>query len=426
MMKSSAASKLSVIDALTTGLTTVARRPWLIIVPVVIDLVLWLAPRLSINNLAMKFFTVWEALVRAAYTPAQLASMEDMIDAMREVLTRFGADANLVDAITGNWLGPSSALLAVQSTRQTFVSDTLLAPLGLSLDLPRIASFPWQAAPIEINSLWTTALIFLGFWLTGQLLVAVYFMHCSRPLRVAFAGRAQRPPRVAGDKAPTASAPAGAIDPPNETTGEPLATEGDVVPIAAGEVPVRTTPGAGAERWNGARGLLGLAVRLTAFSLLLSLVVMLMRLPLGAAVLMTVFSGGAGAGILFALVGGITLWALLWFLTSVYFSSEGIVFEGQAVWRSVLQSLLMIRGQVLSTFGLVLTVNVVLLGFRAVWGLIGQSPVGGAVAILGNGFLTTGMLLAIFVYFGEMRRRWQAREAQAFGSLTRRNQPKDR
>jgi hypothetical protein len=141
---------------------------------------------------------------------------------------------------------------------------------------------------------------------------------------------------------------------------------------------------------------------------------------------MTSFSGGAGAGMLFALVGGITLWALMWLLTSLYFSSEGVVFEGQPVWRSALQSLLMIRGQVLSTFGLALTINVVLLGFRAVWGLIGQTPVGGAVAILGNGFLTTGMLLAIFVYFGELRQRWQAQGAQAFNGLIRRNQPKDR
>jgi hypothetical protein len=374
----------------------------------------------------LKFFAVWEALVRTAYTPAQMASMADMIDGMREVLTRFGANANLVDAITGNWLGPSSALLVVQSTRQTFVSDTLLAPLGLSLDLPQVAAFPWQGAPIEINSLWTAALTFLGFWLIGQLLVAIYFMQCSRPLRAGIAGRARNQPRLADGYAPLASALAETADPPNDDAGEPLAAEPDVVPIAAGESPVRPAPAAGTERWTGAQGVLGLAVRLTAFSLLLSVVVLLMRLPLGAAVLMTAFSAGAGAGILFALVGGITLWALLWFLTSVYFSSEGIVFEGQPVWRSVLQSLLMIRGQVLSTFGLVLTVNVVLLGFRAVWGLIGKTPVGGAVAILGNGFLTTGMLLAIFVYFGEMRRRWQARESQAFSSLTRRNQPRDR
>ena len=424
-MKSNVASKLSVIDALAAGLTTVARRPWLIIVPVAIDLVLWLAPRFSINSLALKFFAVWEALARGSYTSAQMASMGDMIDAMRSVLTAFGAEANLIDAITGNWLGPSSALLAVQSTRQTFVSDTLLAPLGLSLNLPRVAAAPWQGAPIEINSFWAAVLIFLGFWLIGQLLVALYFIQCSRPLEASLALRAQMQPRMAGDEAPSAGVMAVTADPPDEAAGEPPAAESDSAPAAA-DATVRAAPDAGTKRWNGALGLLGLAVRLTAFSVLLGVVLLLLRLPLEAALLMTVFSGGVGAGILFALVGGITLWAALWVLTSVYFSSEGIVLEGRPVWRSILQSLLMIRGQLLTTFGLVLAINVVLLGFRAVWGLIGQTPLGGAVAILGNGFLTTSMLLAIFVYFGEVRRRWQAQEAQAFRSLTRRNTPRDR
>jgi hypothetical protein len=424
-MKSNVAAKVSVIDALMTGLTTVARRPWLIIVPVAIDLFLWLAPRLSINTLVLKFFAVWEALARTAYTPTQITSMGDMIDTMREAMTRFGAEANLSHAITGNWLGPSSALLAVQSTRQTFISDTLMAPLGLSLDLPRVAIAPWQRAPIEITGFWTAVLIFLGFWLVGQLLVAFYFLQCSRPLQAALKIHAPAQPGPIANEASPASDAAETGDPPSESAGGVVpAEEGEIAP--AGRSAVRPPTGTGAERWAGTLGLLRLAVRLTGFSLLLSVVVLLLRLPLGAAILMTVFSGGAGAGILFALVGGFTLWALLWFITSVYFASEGIVFEGQPIWRSTLQSLLMIRGQVLSTFGLVLTINVVLLGFRAVWGLIGQTPVGGVVAILGNGFLTTGMLLAIFVYFGEVRRRWQAREAQAFNSLLRRNQPKDR
>jgi hypothetical protein len=422
-MKSNVAPKVSVIDALTAGLTAVARRPWLVIVPVVIDLVIWLAPRLSINNLTLKFFAVWEALARATYTPAQMTSMADMIATMREVMTRFGADANLVDAITGNWLGPTSALVAVQSTRQTLISDAMLAPLGLSLSLPRVASAPWQAAPIEISSFWTAVLVFLGFWLIGQLLVAFYFIQCSQPLAATVALRRQPQPRPVGDEGHPTDDTAETADLPN-AAGESLPAARDD-PSAASRSRADSTRGIEAARRTGARGLLGLAVRLTGFSLLLSLAVLLLRLPLGAALLMTAFSGGAGAGILFALVGGITLWALMWLLTSLYFSSEGVVFEGQPVWRSALQSLLMIRGQVLSTFALALTINVVLLGFRAVWGLIGQTPLGGAVAILGNGFLTTGMLLAIFVYFGELRRRWQAQGAQVVGSLARRNPPRD-
>jgi hypothetical protein len=344
---------------------------------------------------------------------------------MREAVTSFGADANLANAVTGNWLGPASALLPIQSTRQTFLSDTLLAPLGVSLNLPRAAPSPWQGAPIEISSFWTAILIFLGLWLVGQLLVAFYFIQCSRPMRAVLAIGAP----VQVQPLPTETSPraddAEASDPPDDATGASLRIEsGD--PPALDSPTARTAEQTSTDRWRGPLGIPRLALRLTGFSLVLGFVVLLLRLPLGAAVLMTVFSGGAGAGILFALVGGFTLWAMLWFLTSVYFASEGIIFEGQPVWRSTLQSLLMIRGQVLATFGLVLTINVVLLGFRAVWGLIGGSPMGALAAILGNGFLTTGVLLAIFVYFGEMRRRWQVREAQAFRSLLHRNPPRDR
>jgi hypothetical protein len=289
----------------------------------------------------------------------------------------------------------------------------MLAPLGLSLDLPQVAAAPWQAATIEVNSFWIAGLIFLGFWLIGQLLVAFYFIQCSRPLEAALAPGMRIQPRLLGDEAPSVGNAVETADPPEEAATErPFVTRDDVPAVR--EPMVRPSRNVGPERWPGVPRLLGLAVRLTAFSLLLSVAVLLLRLPLGAAVLMTVFSGGAGAGILFALVGGITLWALMWLLTSFYFSSEGIALEGQPVWRGALQSVVMIRGHVLSTLGLVVTINVVLLGFRAVWGLIGKAPLGGAIAILGNGFLTTSMLLAIFVYFGELRRRWQAEQARAF------------
>jgi hypothetical protein len=420
-MKSNVASRMGVIDALTAGLTMVARRPWLIIVPVAIDLVLWLAPRLSINNLAQKFLAVWEALVRATYTPSQMASMGDMIATVREMATRFGADANLMGAITGNWLGPTSALLVVQSTRQTFLSDTLLAPLGLSLDLPQMAAAPWQPAPIEINNFWMALLILAGLWLIGQLLVGIYYLQCREPLAAAYLPAAPVRSQPDQDAAHSAGGAAEAADPPPALSDPALAAPGGEA--AAPPLAPADPPAAGQA---GRHGVLGLAVRLTAFSLLLGVAVLLLRLPLGAALLMTVLSGGAGAGILFALVGGITLWALLWFLTSLYFSSEGIVFERQAVWRSALQSLLMVRGQALSTFGLIITINIVLLGFRAVWGLIGKTPVGGVVAILGNGFLTTSMLLAIFVYFGEVKRRWHARQAQAVNNLARKNASRGR
>ncbi len=429
MMKSNVTPRVSVIDALTSGLTMVSKRPRLLLVPVAIDLLLWLAPRFSIGNLAQKFLAVWEALVRAAYSPAQLSAMADMVATVREAITQLGAEANLLQAVTGNWLGPTSALIAVQSTRQTFISDILLAPLGLRLNLPQVLPPAWRPAPVEISSPWVALLVLGVCWLVGQLLVAWYYVQCAgslaafRPEAAARAGW-QAPAPEAEETAETTAGTVPSTDPPDATDAAVHAAE-DVnpapVPIVSGD-----PPQAGAATRSGLRGFLRLALRLTLFSVLLSLVVSALRVPLGATILLMVVSGGAGAGILFALVGGITLWALLWFLISMYFASEAIAMEGQSVWRGALQSLAMMRGNGLSALGLVLTINVLSLGFRAVWGLIGRSPVGAGVAVLGNAILTTGMLLAIFVYYEEIRRRWQARQALASGGVTSRNLPPKR
>jgi len=60
-----------------------------------------------------------------------------------------------------------------------------------------------------------------------------------------------------------------------------------------------------------------------------------------------------------------------------------------------------------------LAINLLMLGFRAVWGLIGSTPFGAIVAIMGNAYLATAMLLAVFAYYENLRSRWQAHAAEA-------------
>ncbi len=46
-MKSDKIPHVGVVDALTAGLTQAGRRPALVLIPALVDLFLWLAPRLS-------------------------------------------------------------------------------------------------------------------------------------------------------------------------------------------------------------------------------------------------------------------------------------------------------------------------------------------------------------------------------------------
>ena len=89
-MKTEAIPRLSVIDSLATGLTEAARRPWLITIPLITELLLWLAPPFSISVLLQSFVSAWEAVLRSAYTPGQVAGMGDMIASVRDIMAAGG------------------------------------------------------------------------------------------------------------------------------------------------------------------------------------------------------------------------------------------------------------------------------------------------------------------------------------------------
>ena len=352
-MKTDKTSTLSIVDALTVGLSAAIARPWLIAIPVAIDLGLWLLPRLTIDALVQRFLIVWEAFFRMSLGANQPAA-GDMVPAVREGMTQLAQGVNLAEAITGSWLSMPSAVAAIQSPRLTLISDVVMAPIGLGLKLRSVAPSPWQGPPIEINSFWAALLIVIGLWLCGQF-IAAFFL------------------RAAAYKSTTAVA-----------QDQPVA-----------DPPVR--------RWSGVGGLLALTARLTTFTVLLALVVFALYLPLGLAVLSVTSSGSAATGMLFAVTGGLTLWALMWLLTSLFFVSEAMVLDGHSFLTSLMGSFRLTRRHGLQALGLVVLINLILLGFRAVWGLLGQTPIGAAIAIFGNAYLVTAMLFAVYAFYTELR-----------------------
>ena len=105
---------IGVVDALTSGLVDAARRPWLIVIPFVLDLFIWLAPPLSVKTIVDRLMIIWEALVRGSYSTDQLSGMGDMITSVREMAAQVGSEVNLFHYLTGSWPGVPSALVAPQ------------------------------------------------------------------------------------------------------------------------------------------------------------------------------------------------------------------------------------------------------------------------------------------------------------------------
>src|SRR5271157_3899423 len=152
-MKTETIARPGIIDALSTGLISAWRRPWLMLLPVLVDISIWLAPRVSIQPLVEGFMRSWQGLLQQAYTPAQLANMDQTLQLMRDAATQLGSHVNLAEALAGGWLGAPSIAAVGQVTRMTFISDLVLAPAGLSLEIPGMATPLWQPAPIQVSSI---------------------------------------------------------------------------------------------------------------------------------------------------------------------------------------------------------------------------------------------------------------------------------
>jgi hypothetical protein len=365
-MKTEAVPRVGAVDALSTGLVEAARRPWLMAIPLVTELLLWLAPPISIAQLLARFMRAWEVLMRTAYyPPGQLDSMNSMIASMQEMAAHVGAQFNLAELLSGGWAGAPGIIPLAQITRLTFVSDLVLSPTGLAPALPRVMAAPWQAAAIEVPSLGTLMWWALGLWLVGQVLTAAYLRWIAQSWR----GRAL----PVSPAKPAANAAA---------------------PLIARVLP-----------WSGMRGLARLSIRLTLFSLLVGAIVMILQVPLAVATGLLWMSSSSALGMLMSLFGGVALWLTLWFLVSLYFVSEAIVLDQQPIWQAVARSLVLVHNNFWSTLGLGLLVNLLLYGFRAVFSMIGQHPVGVVVGIMINAYLATSMLLAIFAFYDNMSHR---------------------
>lgn len=96
---------MGVIDSISEGLSVVRRRPLLMAIPVLVDLVLWLAPRLSVEPLAAR---VADAMIQAGTGTDSVESVQ----AAGEFLVSIGRDSNLFDLLANGIVGIPSLLAA--------------------------------------------------------------------------------------------------------------------------------------------------------------------------------------------------------------------------------------------------------------------------------------------------------------------------
>ncbi len=149
------APPVGVVDSLARGFEAVNSRLWLVLLPLTLDVFLWLGPRLSIERLLQRLSGLF---------PADLVSDPLFQRDLQEVLAQIvqaGGRFNLFSSLSTTPLGLPSLMAG---------RTPLANPFGLMLVVP-------------VSSLAVYGLILLTLALTGLFLGALYFDLAAGPLR---------------------------------------------------------------------------------------------------------------------------------------------------------------------------------------------------------------------------------------------------
>lgn len=119
-----------VIDTLSLGYATVNRHPWIIAIPVLLDLFFWLGPRLSMAPLIQQVFS---RIPASAALPADLAqNYQDYSQALLDT----GEHFNLLSLLATNFPGIPSLMAGREGIGTTTELASASLVLGLLLLIP--------------------------------------------------------------------------------------------------------------------------------------------------------------------------------------------------------------------------------------------------------------------------------------------------
>ncbi|MDY6878534.1 MAG: hypothetical protein SWK90_20330 [Chloroflexota bacterium] len=160
--KEKTSSPLSVVGCLAAGFEIVGRNMWLVVLPVLLDLFLWLGPRFSIVPLLHRFV----ALLTAQPVPDQ--AMARQVAQAVQLLEQFGEQFNLLSLLSGLPLLNVPSLIAQRTSE-------MVSPLGeprVLLVAGVLALLGWVIVLVPIG-------LVLGTLYLGSLARHVRVMHSS-------------------------------------------------------------------------------------------------------------------------------------------------------------------------------------------------------------------------------------------------------
>lgn len=323
MHERTAQARLGIIDCFSAGFSLVTRRPWLMALPVLVNLLLWALPRISVRPLVQPLLRDLQVTSTVAPDTASMAEMSV------QLLDRMVGSFNLLSLLANGMLRFPS-FIATQDS--------------ISPDLAHLTT-----QVIDVRSALVALPLFFLLLLLSVFFAGVYLGLIRREIR--------------------------------------------------------------REAWDFS-GFMGQVVRhwlrLTFFTIGLFLAVLLISIPIsvGLAVLSLLAPGLA----LFASSTVLLLvtWVGIWLFLILHFVIEAIVLDGVGVFVAVWRSINVVLRNFWSTVGIILLSVLLGQGFIIIWQAVARNAWGTFVAIVGDAYIGSGLAAAIFFFYQDRRRRWQA------------------
>jgi hypothetical protein len=322
-----------VIDTISAGFQLVNRAPGLLLIPVLLDLLLWLGPKLSIAGLAER------ALSRAIPAVEQLGQ---------------GAGPGATEQL--GQLERQVALL--KEAAQAFNLLVLLAFRGWTINTAVPAEQSGAAGVIEITRVSILAGLAVVLGLVGVALACVWLGALAQQVR-------------------------------------------------DGRLDLGALLAAAPRYWLAILGFLALAI-VAAVALMVPLTM--------AAVFMQVVAPGSGAGVGAQLLFWLAVLVAAIFLTFLF---DAIVVSEVGPVRAALNSIRVVSSNFSSSLGLIIITWVIMSGMGLIWGSLARAPAGQAVAILGNGYIESGLAAASMLFYRNRITRLTSSRGEAGGGLRR-------
>jgi hypothetical protein len=353
--KEESARPLGVIGSLAAGFEMIGQHLSLIALPVLLDLFLWLGPRVSIASLVEQFAAF--LLSRPAPDPTTVRQVAQMAQLMQQ----FGERSNLLALLSALPLLTVPSLLAQHA-------PGVVSPLGEPHVLSTtsvLAVMAWAVVLVPIG-------LVLGFLYLNSLARWVHAMRS--PDKQAPALSAAEEPALSVDEGPALSADRRSIVERPELSKADGAKKAFRVSDSVGKF-IRV--------FLFTAGLLASGMMLAPLWILLVGTILATVPPLG----MLVWSLSIGLG--------------SYIVLHLLFVVPGVLVGGRGLLRAIWESILLIHTQFSSVVGLVLLVVVIYQGLGFVWSLPPGDSWSLLIGILGNGCIATGLTAAFFVFYQE-------------------------